>query len=133
MGKEHDHKGHDDNGNDEEAKGLDEAAAKELIGHALRLLRSEEAAAEAAPLIEAAIELARHSSRAAGNETLSITGITVWPDGIEEGSNTTVFSHGQQVGAKAKREPVAYGGTKDGMNYECVRTPVGSYVCASWK
>jgi hypothetical protein len=141
--KEHDHKEHDHKGHDEEAKGLDETAAKELIGHALRLLASEEVADEVTPGIEAGFELARHSSRAAGKETLSITEITVWPNGTDDEPNTTVFSHAQPVAAKGQRTPIAAGGggpsawgggPTHGTNFYCVRDPkTGAAVCISWQ
>jgi hypothetical protein len=83
------------------AKGLDAATAQELIEHAVRSIGSEADARKATPIVEAALEVARLSSRAAGKRTLQITGIEVH-------TNDTVFQT-QSGGGGQKPGPIATG------------------------
>ncbi len=77
------------------SRGLDAAVAQELIERALKSLTSEGVAAKARPVVEAAFELARQSSRAAGKRTLSITSIKVGSEGGLQSKDdepvTTIF------------------------------------------
>lgn len=114
-------------------KGLDAATAQELIGNGLRSLAGEAVAAKAKPIVEAALEVARQSSRAAGKRTLSITGISV-NSGDDEGSTTIYQVVGSgpprrtPIGSREKRIPIVYGG--DGYTcYLVSRGPPPFYVC----
>ena len=112
------------------AKGLNAAAAQGLIEQGLRSLGGEALAKKATPVVAAALEVARESSRAAGKRSLSITGISV------HSGDETIFqvaagsgSRGQQTGAgPEKRIPIAYGGT----HYTCYLVSAGPppfYFC----
>ena len=113
------------------SKGLDAAAAQELIEHALKSLTSEGVAAKAAPAIEAAFELARQSSRAAGKRSLSITSIKVGTNGEDDESVATIFQAVPPIRTGPKRIPIRYGGT----GYMCFlvsKGPPPFYVCMRW-
>ncbi len=117
------------------SKGLDAAVAQELIEHALKSLTSEGVAAKATPAIEAAFELARQSSRAAGKRTLSITSIKVGTNGglesKDDESVTTIFQAVPTSAGLQKRIPIAVGGT----GYTCFlvsKGPPPFYMCMRW-
>lgn len=114
------------------AKGLDAAAAQDLIEHGLTSLGGKAVAAKAKPVIEAALETARQSVRASGRRSLTINGISVHSGD----RSTTVFQivgSGPQkptpIGAGPERDiPIAYGGT----GYTCYlvsKGPPPYYFC----
>jgi hypothetical protein len=116
------------------SKGLNAAAAKELIEQALKSLASESVTSKAIPTIEALFELAAQSSRAAGKRDLSITSIEVHTSGSskskDQGPVSTIFGT-RPISPEEERVPIAAGGT----GWACVliyRGPPPVYVCISW-
>ena len=110
------------------AKGLDGAAAQELIEHTLKLLTNDEEAKKTKPAIEAALELARQGSFVDGKPALSITGIRVGLNPAfgskDDGSVTVVFNQsGPPVNARVPRKVIAYGGT----HYTCILLDMGPF------
>ena len=97
------------------SKRLNADAAQELIERGLATLGGKSVVAKAKPVIEAALEVARLSSHAAGERKLPITGISVHSgeDVVFQVSNS---SGGRTpVDAKKQRIPIAFGGT----HYTC--------------
>lgn len=122
------------------ARGIDPAAAQELIELALKSLTDEGAAAKARPVIEAALELARESSLAAGKRTAAITAINVVVGSDDAGSTVTIANEGpvasgpdkgSPINAKTPRIPIAKGGS----GWACVLVSAGPppvYFCVEW-
>jgi hypothetical protein len=121
-------------------KGLDAAAAQQLIELALKSLADEAAAAKARPVLEAALELARESSLAAGKRTATITSISLVVGSGDDESTVTIANEqptasgpdkGTVTNAKTSRTPIAYGGT----GYACVVLSAGPppvTFCVYW-
>lgn len=116
------------------AQGLSEADARDLIGRAVQSFAGRAALRKAMPAIDAAFELARQSSKAAGTRTLTIRSIKVQSVGENEDDDSVVTianQSGPPVNARRGRIPIRYGGT----GYTCYLISVGPpplYICIYW-
>jgi hypothetical protein len=116
------------------AQSLGAAAAQDLIVQSVRALANDAAAKKATPVVEAAFELVRQSSKLGGRRTLAITGITVHAGEDVEGSGSTSVARTGGTTGKG-RQTSGGGGPTGGMQYACFEVWPSPRVmaCVYWK
>jgi hypothetical protein len=107
---------------------LDASTARALIERSLEAFGGKSLPVKAKPVIEAALEAARQSSRAAGKRSLSLTGVSV--HSCDDILFQVVASgpRRSRVNAKKDRTPIAYGGPHETCYLVYNSTPP-VYVC----